>query len=352
MATGKVSDWLEDVTPLTADARLPVDFVDDYKTPQQVYARFEEIAQQYPDIAEIVPLKNKTNGYQRKAQATIGGTGQAAVVMSSAAWGHEGGNGITVEFVNRPGADLPLSVEVNGKAIRVLLAKNAAGALASTAAQVAAALETQSQGLIDRAHPYRTNAGTGDRAATAAPIALTDFLDQKRAGAPAGDPPRGPNTVRALRIGKFRDGSKPGVLIQANDHAREWVPITITLETAERLVRNYATDPETKKIVDNTDLFLIPSNNPDGANYSFYNFASQRRNMTNHCPDDNADPARRNAWGVDLNRNYTRRVRLRRLRRRVDELHQRHVPGPGRAVRARVAEHHRPGPAATGTSSS
>ena len=26
--------------------------------------------------------------------------------------------------------------------------------------------------------------------------------------------------------------------------------------------------------------------------------------MTNHCPDANADPGRRNAWGVDLNRNY------------------------------------------------
>jgi hypothetical protein len=225
--------------------------------------------------------------------------------MSSAAWGHEGGNDITVEFVNRPGADLPLSVEVTGKAVRVLLAKDAAGALASTAAQVAAAIEAGSGGLIDRAHPYRTNTGTGIVQPTTVPVALTDFLDQKRTGAPAGEVPRGPNTVRALRIGKFRDGSKPGVLIQANDHAREWVPITITLETAERLVRNYATDPETKKIVDNTDLFLIPSNNPDGANYSFYNFASQRRNMTNHCPDDNADPGRRNAWGVDLNRNYS-----------------------------------------------
>ena len=74
------------------------------------------------------------------------------------------------------------------------------------------------------------------------------------------------------------------------------MPATITLETAERLVRNYATDPETKRIVDNTDIFLIPSNNPDGSNYSFYNFASQRRNMTNHCPDTNADPGRRNAW--------------------------------------------------------
>ena len=303
--TGLVSNWLEDVTPLTDTPGYQSDFVDDYKHPQQVYSRFEQIAQQYPGIAEIVTLPNKTNGYQRKAQATIGGTGQAAVVISSAAWGHEGGNDITVEFVNRAGSDLPLSVEVNGKAVRVLLAKNAAGALASTAAQVAAALETSSQGLIDRAHPYRTNAGTGVVQATAAPVALTDSLGVKRTGAPAGEVPRGPYTIRALRIGKFRDGSKPGVLIQANDHAREWVPITITLETAERLVRNYATDPETRKIVDNTDIFLIPSNNPDGANYSFYNFASQRRNMTNHCPDADADPGRRNAWGVDLNRNYS-----------------------------------------------
>src|SRR3954454_18427697 len=305
-AIGTVSQWLEDVTPLDATPGYQSDFLTDYQTPLQAYARFEQIAKDYPDIAEIVPFPNKRNGYQRKAQATIGGPGQAAVVVSSAQWGHEGGNGITVEFVNQPGANLPLGVQVNDRAIRVLLAKDAAGALASTAAQVAAALKTQSQGLIDRASPYRTNAGTGIVQPTTTPIVLTDFLDQKRAGAPAGEVPRGPFTVRALRISAKRDGSKPGVLIQANDHAREWVPIAITVEVAERLVRNYAAgDPETKKIVENTDIFLIPSNNPDGANYSFHNFASQRRNMTNHCPDHNADPARRNAWGVDLNRNYT-----------------------------------------------
>ncbi|HET6548033.1 MAG TPA: M14 family metallopeptidase [Solirubrobacter sp.] len=307
-AIGAVSDWLEDVTPLTETPGYKSDFVDGYQTPQDVYARFEEIAQEHPDIAEIVTLPNRTNGYQRKAQAIIGGTRdeteQSAVVVSSAAWGHEGGNGITVETVERPGADLPLSVEVAGKAIRVLLAKDSSGALASTAAQVADALETQSQGLIDRAHPYRDNEGTGIVQPTSDPVVLTDFLDDKREGAPAGDPARGPFTVRALRIGKHRDGSKPGVLIQANDHAREWVPITITLETAERLVRNYPDDPATKDIVENTDVFLIPSNNPDGANFSFYNFASQRRNMTNHCPDEDADPGRRTRWGVDLNRNY------------------------------------------------
>jgi hypothetical protein len=111
----------------------------------------------------------KTNGYQRKAQATIGGTGQSAVVVGSAAWGHQGGNDITVEFVNRDGADLPLSVEVDGKVVRVLLAKNATGALASTAAQVADAIEARSQGLIDRAHPSNGPSLRGRRAKQAVP---------------------------------------------------------------------------------------------------------------------------------------------------------------------------------------
>jgi hypothetical protein len=305
VAVGSVSDWLENApAPLTANPKYQWDFVDGYRHPQQLYSRALEIAREYPKIAEIVYLPNKTNGYQRKAQATIGGTGQEAVVVTSAAWGHEGGNDVTVEFVERPGANLPLAVEVGGKAVRVLLAKDASGALASTAAQVAEAVKTQSQGLIDRAHPYRTNAGTGIVAPTAGPVALTDFLDQKRVGAPEGEVPRGPATIPVLRIGKHRDGKKPGVLIQAQDHAREWVPATTSLEAAERLVHNYKSDKETKRIVDNTDVFFILSNNPDGANYSFYNYASQRKNLTNHCPDASADPAQRNSWGVDLNRNY------------------------------------------------
>ncbi len=311
-AIGKVNDWLRDVTPLTSLPGYKSDFVQEYKHPQQLYARFEELAAQNPDIAEIVRMPNKTNGYQRKAQATIGTIppsppqnppAPSAVVMSSAAWGHEGGNDITVEFAAQTGNNLPLSVHVTGKAVKVLLATNATGAPSSTAAQVAAALESGSQGLIDRAHPYRGNAGAGVVEPTTAPVRLTDFLDQKRTGAPAGEVPRGPYDIRALRIGN-RTGNKPGVLIQASDHAREWVPMTITLETAERLIANAKTDPATMDILANVDIFLVPVNNPDGANYSFYNFASQRKNMTNHCPDNAADPGRRNSWGVDLNRNY------------------------------------------------
>ena len=98
------------MTPLTALPGYKSDFVQEYKHPQQLYARFEELAAQNPDIAEIVRMPNKTNGYQRKAQATIGGTGQSAVVVSTAAWGHEGGNEVTVEFVAQTGNNLPLTV--------------------------------------------------------------------------------------------------------------------------------------------------------------------------------------------------------------------------------------------------
>ena len=285
-------------------------------------------------------MPNKTNGYQRKAQATIGSTtgtaAQSAVVVSSAAWGHEGGNGITVEMVNRPGANLPLAVEVDGKATCACCSPRTRRARsASTAAQVAAAIEAGSSGLIDRAHPYRTNAGTGIVPATTAPVVLTDFLDQKRTGAPAGEVPRGPYTIRALRIGKHRDGSKPGVLIQASDHAREWVPMTITLETAERLVAQLRrTTRRRKDIIENTDIFLIPVEQPGRRELLVLQLRVPAPEHDQPLPGRGRRPGPPQRVGRGPQPQLPRRVGLRRLLRRVDELHQRHVPGPGQAVRA------------------
>ena len=73
------------------------------------------------------------------------------------------------------------------------------------------------------------------------------------------------------------------MFIYCQQHAREWVTPITCLETAERLLRNYATDPTTKTYVDNLDIFILPSVNPDGGHYSFYDCASQRKNMTNYC---------------------------------------------------------------------
>ncbi len=80
-----------------------------------------------------------------------------------------------------------------------------------------------------------------------------------------------------LRIGKRRDGSKVGVFLYCQQHAREWATPLTCLETAEQLLRNYAIDPRTQDLVNNLDIFILPSSNPDGAHYSMHNFASQRR---------------------------------------------------------------------------
>jgi hypothetical protein len=132
-------------------------------------------------------------------------------------------------------------------------------------------------------------------------VALDDFLN-----APS-SVKRGSFQPQVLRIGKHRDGSKVGVFLYCQQHAREWATALTCVETAERLVRNYATDPLTKDIVDNLDIFIIPSVNPDGGHLSMYDFASQRRNMVNYCSPTSASsmPSGRNTWGVDLNRNNT-----------------------------------------------
>ena len=159
-----------------------------------------------------------------------------------------------------------------------------------------------------------------------AKVILSDFLTT----ATNGHVPRGPFRYSVMRIGKQRDGSRVGVFLYCQQHAREWATPLTCLETAEQLLRNYAIDPQTRRLVDNLDIFILPSSNPDGGHYSMHNFNFQRRNLTNHCvvggketDDENAanfwaprinpgtgrrtqrDPGARNPWGVDLNRNNT-----------------------------------------------
>jgi hypothetical protein len=107
--------------------------------------------------------------------------------------------------------------------------------------------------------------------------------------------------VQAIRIGADRDGSKTGVVLYAQEHAREWVTSLVALETAQRLLRNYGSDPTTTALVDDLDIFIIPMVNPDGVAYSLYDNLVQRTNMNvDDC--DYVDPT--NA-GTDLNRNFT-----------------------------------------------
>jgi hypothetical protein len=300
-------------------ATFQKDFNTHYVDPQEGYKRISDLAAAYPNISQVYDLPNKTTGYQRKSQAIVGTatpyTGSTAggsspggldaanqaqaVVLTSVAWGQDGGNDITAELI-KPAASQPLSVAVNGKAITVTLATDTNGAVTSTAKQVVDAINASASSLVS-ASTFRTSGGTGVVAPTAS-TKLTDYLKAPDTY------PRGPQTVKMLRIGKVRDGSKVGVFIYCQEHAREWGTPLVCLETAERLLRNYGTDAETTDLVDNLDIFIIPTINADGAAYSMYDFTSQRKNMVNYCagfPGAASDPAGRNSWGVDINRNFS-----------------------------------------------
>ena len=247
-----------------------------------------------------------------------------AVVLTSRAWGHEGGNSITAEFLDPGVANSALSVGVIGNDISVSLATDAAGALSSTAADVVAAINARRRQPAGRgAHLPRERRGRNR--AGSPKVNLSDFLIA---------PPhveRGPFEQQVLRIGQRRDGKNTGVFLYCQQHAREWATPITCLETAEQILRNYAIDPQVRKLVRNLEIFILPASNPDGAHYSMYDFPSQRKNMTVRCvnggqetddpnaadfwtpalnpvtgvPYTNSDPASRNAWGVDLNRNNT-----------------------------------------------
>lgn len=306
---GPVHVWVGGGLPPVAEGYLK-GFVTHYMDPIEARQQINALAAEFPDVAEIVNLPYLTNGYQRKAMGTMAaataignlpGSSQLsqAVVLFTKAWGHEGGNNVQAEFLNPQAESAPLTVSVAGSRITVRLATSATGALVSTAARVRDALNNDpAASALVTAYTWANNAGTGIVPARAL-VSLSDFLH-----APASIP-RGPFQGQIIRIGKHRDGSKVGVFVYSQQHAREWTTPLVCLETAERLLRNYATDPTTKSLVDNLDIFLLPTSNPDGALYSFYDYNMQRRNMTNYCPPTTLAgmPAYRTYWGVDLNRN-------------------------------------------------
>jgi hypothetical protein len=327
--TARVTDWPGGGELPAHGIGYQTGFFTRYMDPTEIRAQLDALAQEFPNLVTAVNLPHLTPGYQRKAQTVLGGWAGAgtaanpfvpftnqtgslnaaeapkAIVLTSKAWGHEGGNGITAQLVAGSGPNAPLTVSVADRAITVTLGTNAAGEVSSTAAQVVAAINADpAASALVTAATYRGNAGTGIPR-TGDPHTLSDFLN-----APA-HVQRGPFQQRLYRIGAHRDGSKVGVFITCQLHAREWTTGLTCLETAERLVRNYATDAETKKLLDNVEVFINPTGNPDGAHYSMYDFASQRRNLSNHCPETTSnDPLARNTWGVDLNRNYTEYTRF------------------------------------------
>jgi hypothetical protein len=295
--TQKVTEWIGGGKPDKPNKHYASDFVDHYMDPTEVTKRIENLAAEFPELAEIVELPNKTNGYRRKAQNIIGKKeDHSSIVISSVAWGYEGGNDIVVELIKPEKKNQSLEIEVNGSNINVTLATDGEGNVISAGNQVKKKINEVAGSLVTASAAYQS---TGEGIIAPQIVKLTDSLKAPDHVS------RNPFTVKAIRIGKHRDGSKVGVMAYSQEHAREWVTPLVSVETAERLLRNYATDKETRELVDNLDIFIVPTVNPDGGHYSFYDYNMQRKNMTNHCEGTEfGDPTLRNSWGVDLNRNH------------------------------------------------
>ena len=295
---GATRDW----APPTDETGNPelVDFIEGYLDPTQAYDRIKALAEEYPKIAEIIELPYLTNGYRRRSLAQFGteDTGEdSIVVFESKAYGSEGGDNVTVTLRDPGAPDSELSVESDRNSIVVNLATDAEGAVVSTAADVVEAVDARPGAPAD-AFTYQGSEGLG----VVAPAAETKLEDNLIA------PPhvsRRPHPMYAIRIGRDRSGDKIGVYAYAQEHAREWVGPLVAVETAERLVRNYEVNPNIRRLLNNVEVFILPSANPDGGHYSFYDFNFQRKNMIDYCGDDRGEPARRNSWGVDVNRNYS-----------------------------------------------
>jgi len=85
------------------------------------------------------------------------------------------------------------------------------------------------------------------------------------------------------------------VLILGCHHAREWISVEVPFLFAKFLLESYGTDPEVTRLVDQSEVWIVPLVNPDGHDYSVRVYRYWRKNRR-----DNGS----GVYGVDLNRNY------------------------------------------------
>jgi carboxypeptidase T len=90
-----------------------------------------------------------------------------------------------------------------------------------------------------------------------------------------------------------QDENEPEVLFNCNQHAREHLTTEMCLRIVNRFTDNYANDPAIKNVVDNREIWVIPTVNPDG---SAYDVATGQYQMWRKNRQDAGTDTNRN-WG-------------------------------------------------------
>eukprot|EP00002_Diphylleia_rotans_P024520 TRINITY_DN484_c0_g1_i2.p1 TRINITY_DN484_c0_g1~~TRINITY_DN484_c0_g1_i2.p1 ORF type:complete len:470 (-),score=110.74 TRINITY_DN484_c0_g1_i2:205-1614(-) len=90
------------------------------------------------------------------------------------------------------------------------------------------------------------------------------------------------------------DENEPNVLIVSNHHSRELITPQLALDTAQRLLAGYGTDSTITRLINDNQIYIIYTLNPDGLAYVWERDNLWRKNRRNNGA----------TYGVDLNRNY------------------------------------------------
>jgi predicted deacylase len=96
-------------------------------------------------------------------------------------------------------------------------------------------------------------------------------------------------SIRGIEI-TSPDPEAPVILIDAGQHAREWISMATATCIADELV-THADDPEIDSLLSQLTFVIVPVVNPDGFAYTFTDDRFWRKN-------------RRDGFGVDTNRNF------------------------------------------------
>ena len=89
-------------------------------------------------------------------------------------------------------------------------------------------------------------------------------------------------TIYALKVSDnvATDEAEPEVLFTSNQHAREHLTVEMAMYLLNELTSKYATDTRIKNVVDSREIWIIPTVNPDGAEFdvSTGSYALWRKN--------------------------------------------------------------------------
>jgi hypothetical protein len=87
---------------------------------------------------------------------------------------------------------------------------------------------------------------------------------------------------------------EPAFVLAAQHHARELNTPHMVIRAMQRVLADYATDPQLQALVDGRELWFVPMVNPDGVEHVWNVSNLWRKNRRNNGT----------SYGVDLNRNY------------------------------------------------